>query len=202
MALPVAVPHELRTSAFCFGCDLLDAVMTEETVVEEKIKHPGMSLLGVGTQGIVVDLQDGTVKKFTTCSLEHEAAKLILKDYNCCSPPLFPRMYGIEEKDGYYVIHRDIVTMLTDQEKAFLHDLDRSFDWKSWLDVLRLFPQYDRMRYLFDAYRWLMTELTGEGFYTGDLHQNNVGWAKNDLVAFDFGLILYNDNNRQTTKKS
>lgn len=119
MALPQEVPNEYVEYG---GVERIDLWMSDDTAKQEKNKNPGLSFCGSGANGLVYDIGNGRVVKYTLSVLEADKAKILMS--NNGDYPV-PKIYSVNEVQNKNGRHIWAITM----EKMKL--LDRKY-WDVW----------------------------------------------------------------------
>lgn len=186
-------PDELKLRPY-EGAERIGWHMPKEIAEKEEEKYPNMIPLGYGRFGIVYDLQDGRVMKYTMLEDEVYAADALIKHPIPCVVKVFEVREVMKPGSEFiWAILMEKVQSLSSGEKLFIDALWRDQHWTYGENPLpkwkeELYPE--RFYGMFLLYREFLQCMYENKLDVGDAFSDNIGWNKeNRLVLLDIGFI-------------
>lgn len=174
------------------GLSKVDEWMTED-VAREQEKEFSPEFLGAGNLGVVVQLPDGKIGKYTADANEAFISRWAIRNRLACLPIIYD-VRELQEDPQLWVVIREEVTPLNREELIAVRDIAYTLNDEDLESARRKVMVDPRYSYGLEgelATKFLDTFecLYNNGIGTQDFYGRNVGYTSDGrLVLFDLGL--------------
>jgi len=158
--------------------------MQASVSLKEEERHKDMRYLGHGLFGLVYDLNNGHVLKYTDKLHEVINAKRLINNPIPCAVKVY-NTKRVQTNSDLWSIESEKIEKLS-REDAEIVDL--MLDYYPELDLLwEHYPEFKGKEHIAENYQSLITCLQKHGLLVTELHGKNVGWVDGRLVLLDLG---------------
>ena len=164
------------------GESQVDMILDEYTIQQLDERYNFKNHLGGGCWGVAYETFDGKVVKLTTDLQEVEIAKGLIGD-NWQKFAPFARIYEVEKifEESLYVIVKELLTPLTEEEKTYLSLFFNEFEG----DTGNVTEEFEEQMELFEKFEEYTYDV-GNYMYADVFNDGNIGWDKEgNLKCFD-----------------